>query len=262
MKRKSFSADMMFDWSRERHAPLLPALVMGAASLALHALSFYFVQIVYPNSTILRPPTAVLNLQTAEINAGLYTWLSGQNPALLASWSLSQMRPPIDLLPGANQLHTYQGKPVQTLPAPSATATINLPDALPTRLPYPTDSVAVAAVPPTDLMGSPTLAYRIIEANSNEAWILWREVTPDFIEAALPWELPRAIVCVDAPGRIAHVFITRSTGDHALDSSYARALDSTPSHGLKAGWHQLEFGWRLDPQKPSSHRPESPATQP
>ncbi len=249
MKSRGSTSGMLFDWRRERHASLLAMLAMGLASLALHALGFYVVQVVYPTTTILRPPQAVINLQVGDQEGGLATWLAGQDPALLASWSLSQLPPPVALLSGMGRSLEYHNRSVRLLPMPAASVKASLPDALPSarparKAPSPERAPTTHPTPPTP--GALALEMQSPVAARTETMVGRLSMPPDFRDAALRWPLPRALVQVNDHGLISRVFLTRSTGDHSLDVMYAKMLSRAKVKSLEPGWHWLEFTWRLE----------------
>lgn len=77
-----FSSRLIFWWPERSASFLLPGLFILA--VAIHALTFYVFQVVYPPTVSIAPPPAQVTLLTPSSpqNAALLQWVEAQNPAL------------------------------------------------------------------------------------------------------------------------------------------------------------------------------------
>src|SRR4051812_27154021 len=79
-------SDLLFSWDKEqKRGGALAAFLFG--SLLLHAVCFYFFQIVYPPAIALLPPPGRITVISQNTPEGrvLQSWLEAEDPALAST---------------------------------------------------------------------------------------------------------------------------------------------------------------------------------
>jgi hypothetical protein len=204
------TSPLIFNWSGPRGRNLAIAGFI-AASFALHLVSFYLFQVVYPPTVSLLPSPQRVNLLTAtsEQTATLLRWIDAEDPALISA----TRRPPhaqrheigrVEHVPSYFAVEPALKEP------PPLTVDLRLPSvAAPGPVPMQTRGPVVPPkISPTQVtfsnelreLGSPNFANANFKASLLE-----------------PPQSARFRVAVDGGGAVRYCFILNSSGDPALD---------------------------------------------
>jgi hypothetical protein len=188
------------------------------ASVVLHALCFYIFQIIYPPAVALLPPPgrATVIAPNTEEGRVLMRWLEAEDPALA-----STTQPPAGgkslAMPTIQHAPSYLARQPalrEIPPLPPDPAVPSAQPPVPVEPPHAPNKM-VAKIAPTIVRLSPEL----------EA--LGSLQGPEMKFAASGHELPQAAqfrVAVDESGAVRYCFITKPSGDAALDDQARQYL--------------------------------------
>lgn len=262
---------LVFGWDQPRQKGR--ALIgFFAASVALHALCFYTMQIIYPPTVALLPPPGRVTVIAPNTEEGrsLLRWVEAEDPALASTTQLpADGRSPS--LPTVQHAPSYLMRQPALKPLPPIPTDLVIPSSHPPGPvePFTFPTQKAAGITPTTVRLSPELET------------LGTMQTPEMKFTFLGHESPRAAqfrLAVDEMGVVRYCFLETSSGDVALDEQARKYLvlsrfaamghpqASSAKVATAAGsairkdflWGTAQIEWGNDLVSPSP-APESPA---
>ena len=248
---------LLFRWEppRPRWKTLLGFI---ALSFAAHALCFYLFRISYPPAGGLLPPPARVQIisDATEEGRALLRWIEAEDPALASTTQRPAGQKTV-ALPSLEHVPSYLSREPELKKLPPLEVDLTPPSARP---PAPVRSLRSPApksppVTPTSIVFGPEL----------EA--LGEVSTPDKRFAASLAGSPANAqfrIAVSADGVVRHVFLSRSSGDSALDeqarqylirSRFAGKPNRADSSDLTWSIAMLDWGNDLTPPKSETATP-------
>lgn len=218
---------LVFGWGqpRQQRRALIGFL---AASVALHALCFYALQIIYPPTVALLPPPGRVTVIAANTEEGrrLLRWVEAEDPALASTTQLpADGRSP--------SLPTIQHAPSYLMRQPALRPLAITPSELVIPSSRPPGPIEPSTFPAKKVAGITPTTVRL----SQELEALGTMQTPEMKFTFSGHESPRAAlfrVAVDKDGAILFCFLENSSGDVALDKQAREylALSRFPARSL------------------------------
>lgn len=230
----------LFDWSRPQW---LRWSLFGflAFAVAIHALSFYFFQVVYPPTVSLRPPSVEVSLTELKEGDPLALWAAAEDPSLVRSMSLSRSDVAESLLALPYE-PSYATAAARTMKAPEP----DQPDALP--LAVPLAPVSTTEFQPKSHAPPAIPASSRLRISTNGAIQILPLPKSLNIPANATSPLREMVVLLRTSkgGRVENAFVLESSGARPVDQAVLRGLVRLPAPAGETpptGWHKVHFLW-------------------
>ena len=236
---------LIFRWPERSVSFLLPLLFL--ASVAVHGLTFYLFQVVYPPSVLMAPPPAHVTLLCATPeNEALLRWVDVQDPSTAAR--IPELSPPgladLAYVPSYAMEHSLpkiQDSRPQTSGFPSALDPLALPAAKP----------APVLVKPLAVHSSLSFSETLKTRDANPSVPV--SINARSAAALHPTEF---LAAIDDRGEMRYCFLQAGSGDREIDREAEEVLRCRPFKRTESSeplaWGFATFAWGVEVYAPTS----------